>query len=502
MGPRAARPITPGRRFATRHGPPSPPFDTLARMRLWLAVIMAAVIGSPLAGHAGPEDWPGFRGPGMSGTAASASVPVTWSRTENVAWAAEVPGNGWSSPIVWNGTVYLTSAVSGKPFKEPSPGLYGNDYIAELRAQGLSGEEIARRVRARDNETPEESDVVSYRVFAFDEATGALKWEREAVAMRPFGGRHRKNTYASETPFTDGERLYVSFGQNVGLFTFSLDGEPLWQVTWPPQPIYLDFGTASSPTVYDGKVMLLHDNERESYILALDAATGEELWRTERPRAGFLNSAWNTPYIWKHAQRTEIIATGHGFIVSYDLNGQELWRIGLRGITMPTPSAFAANGVLFVGTGAQGDGANRPFFAVRPGASGDITLADDEINNDFIIWHHSRASGYTPSGIYHDGRIYLVHDIGILAVLNAETGKEIYKARIGGGGQTFSASPVAVGNRLYFLNEDGAMFVLEGGDRYKEVARNDLEEMSLASPAVAGNALFVRTRTKLYKIAE
>lgn len=467
-------------------------------MKIFLSMALAACAG---AGASGPHDWPGFRGPGMTATAPEAKLPLTWSPTENVAWTYEVPGNGWSSPIVWNGTVYLTSALSGKPFKEPSPGLYGNDYIAELRAQGLSPEEVMKRVRARDNESPEESDAISYRVYAIDAATGTLKWEREAVNMRPFGGRHRKNTYASETPFTDGERLYVSFGQNVGLFVFALDGTPLWQKTWEPQPIYLDFGTASSPTVYDGKVILLQDNESASYILALDAKTGNELWRTERPRADFLNSAWNTPFIWKNEKRTEIIATGHSTIVSYDLDGKELWRIGLKGITMPTPSAFAADGMLYVGTGAQGDGANRPFFAVRPGASGDITLADTEISNDFIAWHHGRASGYTPSGIAHDGRIYLVHDIGILAVMNAETGAQIYKARIGGGGHTFSASPVAAGNKLYFLNEDGEMFVLEAGDTYKEVARNDLDEMSLASPAIAGDAIYVRTRTKLYKIA-
>ena len=137
---------------------------------------------------------------------------------------------------------------------------------------------------------------------------------------------------------------------------------------------------------------------------------------------------------------------------------------------------------------------------MRPGAAGDITLAENEISNQFIAWHQGRASGYTPSGIAHDGRIYLVHDIGILAVMNAETGKQIYKARIGGGGHTFSASPVAAGNRLYFLNEDGEMFVLEAGDTYKEVARNDLDEMSLASPAIAGDAIYIRTRTKLYKI--
>ena len=467
-------------------------------MRLPSLLLLTALLTA--TSTADPNEWPGFRGPGMTATAKDAKLPTSWSRTSNVAWAADIPGNGWSSPIVWKGTVYVTTAVSTKPFKEPSPGLYGNDYIAELRAQGLPPEEVSRRVRARDNETPEESDTISYRVIALDAATGKVKWEQEAIKAVPFGGRHRKNTYASETPFTDGERLYVSFGQNVGLFVYTLDGKPLWKKSWPPQPIYLDFGTASSPIVHDGRVILLHDNEGASSILALDAKTGSELWRTERPRAGFLNSAWNTPFIWQHAQRTEIIATGHGFIVSYDLQGRELWRIALTGITMPTPSAFASGGLLFVGTGSQQDGANRPFFAVRPGASGDITLKEGETSNAFVQWHHARASGYTPSGIAHDGRIYLVHDIGILAVLNAETGKEIYKARIGGGGHTFSASPVAAGNHLYFLNEDGEMFVLEAGDQYKEVGRNDLDEMSLASPAIAGNALFIRTRTKLYKI--
>ena len=143
-----------------------------------------------------------------------------------------------------------------------------------------------RRVRARDNETPEESDEIRYMVYALDAGTGKIKWEREAHKARPSGGRHRKNTYASETPFTDGERLYVSFGQNVGLFCYTLDGTLLWKKHWPPQPIYLDFGTASSPTVHDGRVYLLHDSEADSYITALDAKTGEEVWRTARPRTG------------------------------------------------------------------------------------------------------------------------------------------------------------------------------------------------------------------------
>jgi len=433
----------------------------------------------------------------MSGVAPSARIPERWSATENVRWKIDLPGHGWSSPIVWGDTVFVTSAVGTRPFKQPTPGLYGNDYIAELAKQGLSDDEILKRVRARDNEIPDESAEIRYVVYALDAATGRIKWEQEALRALPSGGRHRKNTYASETPFTDGERLYASFGQNVGLFCYTLDGKLLWKKQWPPQPIYLDFGTASSPIVADGRVYLLHDSEAESYLTALDARSGAEIWRAARPNTGLPKSSWTTPFVWKNAVRTEIVTTGHGMVLAYDLNGQELWRV--TGMSMPTASPNAADGLLYIGTGSQGD-ANRPFLAIRPGARGDITLKSDADSNEFIAWRHPRASGYTPSALVQDGRVYLVHDAGILIVLDARSGKEIYKARVGGGGQTFSASPVAAGDRILLLAEEGATFVLQAGNEYKEIARNDLGEMTLASPAIAGGALYIRTESKLYKI--
>jgi outer membrane protein assembly factor BamB len=445
------------------------------------------------------ETWPGFRGHDMSGIAGNAKLPDRWSATDNVKWAVPVAGHGWSSPIVWGDRVFVTSAISSKPFKQPTPGLYGNDYIAELSAQGLSSQEIMKRVQARDNELSEEAADIKYMVYALDARTGKVMWEQEASRRVPFGGRHRKNTYASETPFTDGERLYASFGQNVGLFCYTLDGKPLWKKEWTPSRIYLDFGTASSPIVYDGRVYLLHDNEQQSSILALDARTGAEVWRTPRPSTGFPKSSWTTPFIWTHAQRTELVTTGHGLVLAYDLKGVELWRVG--GMSMPTASPLAADGWLYVGTGSQGD-ANRPFLAIRPGAAGDISLKPGTTSNDFIAWSHPRASGYTPSALVRNGRAYLVHDTGILTVLDAKTGIQIYKVRVGGGGHTFSASPLAAGNRVLLLTEDGLTFVLEGGAEYKEIAKNDLAEMSLASPAIAGDALYVRTESKLYKIAQ
>jgi outer membrane protein assembly factor BamB len=466
-------------------------------MKCALGLLLFVALGA-VSAPAPENTWPGFRGHDMSGVAPNAKIPEVWDRQQNVKWVVPVAGNGWSSPIVWDDTVYVTSAVGTKPFKQPTTGIFGNDYIAELQAQGLSGEELMKKVQARDNEMPGEADELRYMLYAIDAKTGKVKWEREAVKTIPGGGRHRKNTFASETPFTDGERIYVSFGQNVGLFVFTMDGKPLWNKRWPAQPIYLDFGTASSPIVHDGRVYLLHDSEKLSQIVALDATTGDEVWRTDRPAAGMPKSSWMTPFIWKNAQRTEIVTTGHGLVISYGLDGKELWRIG--GMSMPTASPLAADGLLYVGTGSQGD-ANRPFMAVKPGASGDISLKPETRSNEFILWMQPRVSGYTPSAIVHAGRAYLVHDTGILTVLDAKSGRQIYKVRVGGGGHTFSASPIATGSRVYFLTEEGVTFVLDSGDTYKEIAKNDLGEMSLASPAIASNAIYIRTQSKLYKIS-
>jgi outer membrane protein assembly factor BamB len=475
---------------------------TIWKLDMWKSAVMAAaaVFASlPASADPKPEDtWPGFRGHEMSGVAPAAKVPDRWSATENVKWAAPIAGHGWSSPIVWGDTVFVTSAISGKPFKKPTPGLYGNEYIAEMQAQGLSDDEIGKRSAERDGETSAEADEVRYMVYALDAASGKVKWEREAIRMKPFRGRHRKNTYASETPVTDGERLYVSFGQNVGLFVYALDGTLLWKKQWEPKPIYLDFGTGSSPTVADGRIYLLQDNEAAPSIAALDAKTGDELWRTPRSGTGFpVKSSWMTPYVWKNPLRTEIVTTGQGNVVSYDLQGKELWRV--TRMSMPTASPFSAGGLLYVGTGSQGD-ANRPFYAIKPGAGGEISLAPGETSNAFIAWSHPRASGYTPSALVHNGRAYVIHDTGILSVFDAKTGQLTYKVRVGGGGQTFSASPIGAGSRVLLLTEEGMTFVLDAGPEYMEIARNDLGEMSLASPAIAGNAIYIRTESKLYKI--
>ncbi len=441
--------------------------------------------------------WPQFRGPQSAGVADASSLPIRWSTTDNVAWVAEIPGRGWSSPIVWGDRVYLTTAVNSGAFKAGSTGIYGNDYVAELQKQGLSGDEILKRVVARDIELASESDEVSYEVLALDAKTGQVLWRRLAHRGKPAGGRHRKNTYASETPVTDGERVYASFGGNVGLYCYALDGTLVWKQTWPPQPIYLDFGTASSPVVHGGRVYQLHDNEGESFLVALEAATGKVVWKAARTAGEGRKSGWATPFVWTNEKRTEIVTVGRGLVISYGTDGSELWR--LKGITQATPTPVAGEGLLFVGSGSQGE-SSRPLFAIRPGATGDISTVEGAPPSALVAWFLPRFSAYTGSPLLYRGRLYAANDNGILQVADAATGKEIYKARVGGGGATFSSSPLASGGRIYVLSEDGDTFVLEAGDAYKELAKNGLGEMSLATPAADADSLYVRTLTKLYRL--
>lgn len=449
---------------------------------------------------AGPGEWPQFRGPRGSGVADESTLPQQWSASENIAWTRDIPGRGWSSPIVWGERVFVTSAISPGSFKAPSTGIYGNDYAAELTKQGLSNEEVNKKVIGRDIELTTETGAIRYMVYALDARTGKELWNQEAHRATPFGGRHRKNTYASETPSTDGERVYVSFGGNVGVFAYAMDGALVWKHAWAPQPIYLDFGTASSPVVHGGRVYQLHDNDGQSFLAALDARTGREVWNVKRvDHTGGMKSGWATPFVWENGTRTEIVTIGRGFVISYGVDGQELWR--LKGMTQATPSPVAAGGLLYVGSGSQGE-ANRPLIAIRPDARGDISLTADQDSNAFVVWRQPRFSGYTPSPLVYRDRVYAINDNGILQVADAKSGAEIYKARVGGGGHTFSSSPLASRGLVYLLSEDGDTFVLRAGDRYDEVARNVLGEMSLATPAADADSLLIRTQTRLYRIKD
>ncbi len=439
-----------------------------------LAGVLALTAGAGAqAGQLGNDDWRQFRGPGARGVVddAGAGLPDTWSTTENVAWASDIPGLGWSSPIVTGGTVVLTSVVSDGEVETPAGGLY------------FGG----------DRDAP--SSVHQWNVYALDVATGALQWERTVHSGVPETAHHLKNTFASETPVTDGERLYISFG-NVGLFCFDLAGQLLWSRDVEPSRTRYGWGTASSPVFHDGRLYVVNDNDEQSYLTALSAETGGELWRVDRDEG----SNWSTPFVWEHEGRTELVTTGTDKVRSYDLQGELLWELtGMSSITIATP--FTEFGLLYIASGYVGDQV-RPVFAIRPGASGDISLEPGETSNDYIAWYQRQAGPYNPSPILYGDIYYTVLDRGFFTAHDARTGDEIYSRQRIAVGAAFTASPWAYDGKIFALSEEGDTYVIRAGVDYEVLGTNALDEFSMATPAIARGSLFIRTASKVYRITD
>ena len=303
--------------------------------------------------HAQDLGWPQFRGPESNPVGTHVRLADRWSQTENVEWSQEIPGRGWSSPIVTGGKVYLTSVTTEGKSKPPQTGTeYSNEYVAELQKQGLSIEEILKRVTERDIELPNEVNV-HYFLYCLDLKSGKVEWSKEFHKGQPPGGRHRKNSFVSETPVTDGKFIYV-YVTTLGLYAFYMKGNAVWNTPIDPLPIYLDLGAGSSPALAGNLVVVLNDNQKQQYIAAFDKKSGKQVWRTDRDLGGSTQpvqrSGWATPFVWKHQQRTEIVAVGPEVVVSYDLAGKELWRLaGLSGTPVPTP--FAYEGLLYINGG-------------------------------------------------------------------------------------------------------------------------------------------------------
>jgi outer membrane protein assembly factor BamB len=438
---------------------------------LLLTVIAASATSLPAAAPEG--NWAQFRGPGARGIAPEAALPETWSATENVAWKAEIPGRGWSSPIVWGDRVFLTTVTTDGETEEARKGLYFG------------------------GERPEPPSAAHrWVLYCLDLASGKVRWQRVTHEGPPATGRHVKNSYASETPVTDGERVYAYFG-NLGLWCFDMDGKELWSKRFPPQPTRLGWGTAASPVLHGERLYLVNDNEAQSYLLALDRRTGREIWRVERDE----KSNWSTPYVWENAARTEIITPGSGMVRSYDPEGKVLWQLkGMSSITIATP--YTADGLLYVSSGYVGSPL-RPIYAIRPGAAGDISLEPDAPRGGPIAWVRWRDAPYNPSTLVYRGRLYVLYDRGLLGCYNAVDGTPVYERERIPDGRGFTTSPWAAGDKVYALNEDGVTFVFRAGDQFALLRTNPLAEddMCMATPAIAGNRLLIRSSKRLYCIA-
>jgi outer membrane protein assembly factor BamB len=429
--------------------------------------------------------------------ASNGRLPDKWSKTDNVEWLAEIPGRGWSSPIVSGDRVFLTTATTEGKSKPPQMGTeYSNEYVAELMKQGLSEKEVMARVTARDIELPNEV-MLHYFLFCLDLQTGKVIWKREFHSGRPPGGRHRKNSFTSETPVTDGTLVYV-YVANLGLYAYDMRGSQVWHTPLEAYPIYLDFGTGASPVLWENRLLIVSDNEKQQFIAAFDTKTGKQIWRTKRDLivdrgGGPQRSGWATPFVWRNGQRTEVVTVGPGTAVSYDADGRELWR--MSGISaLPIPSPFAYEGLLYI-NGGLGKG----LIAIRPGASGQLTLAEDGITSRYVAWSQPHGGTYLPTEVAYDGALYVLSEKGILSRFDTKTGALSYKSRIEEGG-AFTSSPWAYNGKVFCLSEEGKTFVIAAGEKFEVVQVNPLDEMAQATPAVVGDRLLLRTESRLYSI--
>ena len=386
----------------------------------------------------------------------------------------------------------------GRESKKPQTGTeYSNEYAAELAKQGLSPAQIMEKVMARDIELPKEV-TLHYWLYCLELKSGRVMWKKEFYTGRPPGGRHRKNSFTSETPVTDGSHVFV-YVANLGLFAYDFKGKELWKTPLESNPIYLEFGTGASPVVHENQLIVLSDNEKQQYLASFDKRNGKQLWRVNRQVLAEVGgakhgSSWTTPYLWKTGTRTEIVTVGPGTAVSYDLEGKELWRLGgMSGA--PIPSPFSVDGLLYINAG-RGKG----IFAVKPGAAGDITLKGADRSNEFVAWSDGRGGTYLPTPVVYAGGVYSLTETGILSRFDAKTGKLSYKTRLDPEAGYFTTSPWAYNGKVFFLSEEGKTFVVEAGETFRVAHTNELGEMALATPAMAGDRLLVRTDTKLYSI--
>ena len=326
--------------------------------------------------------------------------------------------------------------------------------------------------------------------------TGRIRWQREVRRASPHLPKHQKNSYASETPVTDGTRVYALFG-GVGLYALNFEGQVLWSKEFADVKFRNGWGSGASPVLHRGRLYVVSDNDAQSFVAAFDAETGRELWKVNRQEG----TNWSTPFVWENDQRTELITTGSGKVRSYDLNGTLLWELaGMSTITIPTP--LARHGLLFSSSGYVADQL-RPTYAIRPGASGDISLAPGTTTNAYVAWSHPTIAPYNPTPLVYGDYLYTLLDRGFFTAHDARTGREIYgRQRIASDASGFTSSPWVYNDKIFVLSEDGDTYVLQPGSEFKILGKNSLGEMTLATPAVTEDSLIIRTASKLYRISE
>ncbi len=422
-------------------------------------------------------DWPQYRGPSASGVDASRALPTSWNveTGENVRWHTPIPGLAHSSPIVMGDHVYVATVVSPKE-AELKVGLYG-----DINA-------------ANDNDAQE------WRLLALDKATGKVLWNTLGLKAVPKVKRHTKASHCNSTPATDGKHIVAIFGSE-GLFCFDTDGKLVWKKDLGPMDSgyfaspTAQWGFASSPIIHDGKVIVLCDVQKGSFIASFDLRDGRELWRTARKDV----PTWGTPTLVQTTTRTQIVANGWHETASYDFaTGERLWTLDGGG-DIPVPTPIFAHGYIYL-TSAHGRW--RPMRAIRPEATGDITPEDPGKTNAFIAWAHGRQGNYMQTPLAVGDLLFGCNDNGILTCFDARTGSIHFSERLSQRGQGFTASPVSDGRHLYFASELGNVFVVAAEPKLNLKGTHPLPETCMATPAISDGTLFFRTRHQLIAIGE
>lgn len=421
-------------------------------------------------------NWPSFRGREGSGISDGQNLPDRWDPKtgDNILWRTAISGLAHSSPVVWGNRVFVTSAVSSDAKATFRPGLYG------------------------DGDASKDRSVHRWMLYAIDKKNGKVVWEKLAHQGEPIEKRHIKSTYANSSPATDGRVVVAWFGSH-GVHAYDFSGRFLWKVDLGRLdlgaydiPTY-EWGPASSPIIWNNLVILQVDTQADSFLLALDASTGQIVWKTERQEL----PSWGTPTIATTSSGPILVTNASNFIRGYDpKTGKELWRLGGSSkITAPTP-VFAED--LFVVV--SGRGPERPIFVIRPNARGDVTLSNGQKSNDAILWSMTGRGSYMPSPLAYNGTLYVLGNGGTFDAYNLKTGAELYRQRLPQVGSGFSASPIAADGKIYLSNEDGEMLVIAAGEKFNHISTNSMGELLMATPALSEGVMYVRSSSSLFAI--
>jgi outer membrane protein assembly factor BamB len=435
-----------------------------------LAIVFSATFVTTLfiasSGAAG-SNWPQWRGPSGQGTSEEKNLPTTWSASKNIKWKTPIEGRGHSSPIVWGKKVFLTTAVEGPivPGAKAVKHMDGDKEYVHPDSIGANHKH-------------------AFKVICLNRETGEILWQQTAFEGTPYDDRHRKSSYASATPATDGKLVYAFFGSE-GLYAYDLNGKFVWKADMGKLGT-VGMGNGTSPILYDDLVIVQRDDENVegSFIVAVNKKTGKEVWRTPRK----VQASWCTPLLVRTAKRAELITSGSEAVIAYDpATGKELWRHkGVESNAVPSP--VANNEMVFISAGFPA----KVAMAIKLGDAGDLV--------DKVVWKYEKGTAYVPSPILYGDYLYLTTDRGILTCLDARTGEVKYEGGRVPVPATFTASPIAFDGKILMTSEDGDTFVIKAGPKHEILGTNTVSEPVYASPAIADGNIFIRGEKTLYCI--